>query len=222
MDAVAGEPRAEEPRYLTVGVEGNPHCLELPGCHVTEDLNRHPLPIDEPIAGGLGGLQPQVEAGERLGDVLGGDRPVQHVPHQRRRGCAQIYPAQGHETVKRRSRHAMRIGPVGKVLQLCVPGGDHRTDAEEGAVVEAGDQARQQQFITDSAGLTERLLKFDRLYIVEQGLSKEHRAFAAALYCINLRETYPGADGKTPDPESFDAVAKMAAEYYDTQTRKKG
>ena len=84
------------------------------------------------------------------------------------------------------------------------------------------DQARQQQFITDSAGLTERLLKFDRLYIVEQGLSKEHRAFAAALYCINLRETYPGADGKTPDPESFDAVAKMAAEYYDTQTRKKG
>lgn len=93
-----------------------------------------------------------------------------------------------------------------------LPGAKADTDKQE--------KARQQQFITDSAGLTERLLKFDRMYIVEQGLTKEHRAFAAALYCINLRETYPGADGKSPDPEAFDAIAKMAADYYDSQTKK--
>ena len=83
------------------------------------------------------------------------------------------------------------------------------------------EQAREQQFIREAATLTERLMKFDRLYITESNLSKEHRAFAAALYCINLRETYPGKDGNTPDPEEFDRIAKMAADYYDAHVPRK-
>lgn len=84
--------------------------------------------------------------------------------------------------------------------------------------------ARQAMFIDEAAGITEKLLKFDALLIKEQGLTKQHRAFAAALYCVNLRETYPRDDNKGPDPEAFDAVAKMAADYYDANVppKKKG
>ena len=83
------------------------------------------------------------------------------------------------------------------------------------------DAARQKQFIDEAAAITEQLVLFDRPILRERGLGKEHRAFAAALYCINLRETYPGADEKTPDPEAFDAIAKMAADYYDANDPKK-
>lgn len=74
------------------------------------------------------------------------------------------------------------------------------------------------QFINEAAEITERLVQFDRVLLKERGLTKEHRAFAAALYCINLRESYPGENGK-PDPDAFDAVAKMAAEYYDANSK---
>lgn len=77
------------------------------------------------------------------------------------------------------------------------------------------EEALKLQFINDAASITERLVQFDRILVIEKGLTKEHRAFAAALYCINLRESYPGADGKTPDPVAFDTIAKMAADYYD-------
>ena len=77
------------------------------------------------------------------------------------------------------------------------------------------EEAHKQQFIKEAAAITESLLKFDRMLIVEQGLTKQHRAFAAALYCVNLRETYPGDDEKTPSPKDFDAIAQMASEYYD-------
>lgn len=77
------------------------------------------------------------------------------------------------------------------------------------------EEARQKQFIEEAAGVTAQLMTFDRSLIIDRGLEKEHRAFAAALYCVNLRETYPGADGKTPDPAAFDAIAEMAAKYYD-------
>lgn len=71
-------------------------------------------------------------------------------------------------------------------------------------------QAAQGQAFIDEAGLlTEQLLKFDVLYIKDHGLEKEHRAFAAALYCVNLRETYP--DG----PDAFDKIAEAAVKYYD-------
>lgn len=71
-------------------------------------------------------------------------------------------------------------------------------------------QAMQSQaFIEEAGRLTEQLLRFDVVYIKDYGLEKEHRAFAAALYCVNLRETYP--DG----PEAFDAIAEAAAQYYD-------
>ena len=83
------------------------------------------------------------------------------------------------------------------------------------------EKARKQQFIDEAATLTELLVKFDQPIITERGWSKEHRAFAAALYCINLRETFPGEDEKTPDPEAFDALAKMAADYYDANIPKK-
>jgi hypothetical protein len=81
------------------------------------------------------------------------------------------------------------------------------------------EEARKQQFIKDAGEVTERLVQFDRTLLRERGLTKEHRAFAAALYCVNLRETYPGEDGK-PDPAAFDVIAKMAADYYDANAPK--
>jgi hypothetical protein len=75
--------------------------------------------------------------------------------------------------------------------------------------------ALEQQFILEAAKITDRMLKFDRQLIIEDGLTKEHRAFAGALYYVNLRETYPGSDGKTPDPAAFDAITKKAVDYYD-------
>lgn len=58
-----------------------------------------------------------------------------------------------------------------------------------------------------------RLRQYDRLYLSEFGLSKEVRVFAAALYCISLRETYP--DG----PAAFDKIAAQAADYYDVKKK---
>lgn len=83
------------------------------------------------------------------------------------------------------------------------------------------EEAQARQFIEEAAEITEMLVKFDMPLLKERGLTKQHRAFAAALYCINLRESYPGEDGKTPDPEAFDAIAKMAADYYDANVPKK-
>jgi len=80
--------------------------------------------------------------------------------------------------------------------------------------------ARQQQFIEESAEITELLLRYDMQLLRDKALTKEHRAFAAALYCVNLRETYPGADEKTADPAAFDVIAKMAADYYDANVPK--
>lgn len=80
-----------------------------------------------------------------------------------------------------------------------------------GAKIDVNKQqvAQGQAFIDEAGALTEQLLKFDVLYIKDHSLEKEHRAFAAALYCVNLRETYP--DG----PEAFDKIAEGAAKYYD-------
>ena len=94
-----------------------------------------------------------------------------------------------------------------------LPGGAMNADKQEAA--------RREQFILEAAGVTARLLQFDRVLIVEGGLTKQHRAFAAALYCVNLRETYPDETNKKPDPEAFDAIAKMAADYYDENVPKK-
>lgn len=76
-------------------------------------------------------------------------------------------------------------------------------------------QIDQQVFIDEAGALTESILKFDTALIKEQGLSKEHRVFAAALYCVNLRDTYP--DGT----EAFDAIATAAADYYEKNAPKK-
>lgn len=69
--------------------------------------------------------------------------------------------------------------------------------------------AQARTFIDEAGALTERLVQFDMIYLRDKGLTKEHRAFAAALYCVNLRETYP--DG----PDAFDNIAADAAKYYD-------
>lgn len=60
--------------------------------------------------------------------------------------------------------------------------------------------------------LTERLIQYGTAHCKEQGLSPEELVFAAALYAINLRETFP--PGKT----AFDVIAKRAAGYYDSVT----
>lgn len=58
--------------------------------------------------------------------------------------------------------------------------------------------------------LTERLIQYGIAHCKEQGLSPDELVFAAALYTINLRETFP--HGKAV----FDAIAKKAAEYWDS------
>lgn len=70
-------------------------------------------------------------------------------------------------------------------------------------------QAQAKAFADEAAQLTERILQFDRIYLRERALTKEHRVFAAALYCVSLRESYP--DG----PDAFDAIAADAAAYFD-------
>jgi hypothetical protein len=102
-----------------------------------------------------------------------------------------------------------------------VPDGKGGWVKAEGAVHTgaAADKAKQEAamkaaFIDEAGTLTERIMKFDVIYIKDFGLSKEHRAFAAALYCVNLRETYP--DG----PEAFDAIAAEAGAYYDANVSK--
>lgn len=105
--------------------------------------------------------------------------------------------------------------------KIDVPDGKGGWVKAEG-VVHAGaaaDKAKQEAsmkaaFIDEAGTLTERIMKFDVIYIKDFGLSKEHRAFAAALYCVNLRETYP--DG----PEAFDAIAAEAGAYYDANVSK--
>ncbi|MBA2706809.1 MAG: hypothetical protein H0U59_03275 [Gemmatimonadaceae bacterium] len=84
-------------------------------------------------------------------------------------------------------------------------------DVVDGASADPKKQAtaQSQTFINEAGELTEKLLGFDMVFIKDRGLVKEHRAFAAALYCINLRETYP--DG----PAAFDEIAAAAATYYD-------
>lgn len=75
------------------------------------------------------------------------------------------------------------------------------------------EQARQDAFIEEAGTLTERLMKYDTFHCTEHRLTKEHRAFAAALYCINLRETYPGG------PEEFDQLAEDALKYWQANTK---
>jgi len=112
-------------------------------------------------------------------------------------------------------------GPV--IRKTKIPDGKGGWTEIEGEVLSgaaAADKKKQEeafkkQFIDEAADITTLLAKFDYPLIKERGLTKQHRAFAAALFCINLRETYPSDDGKTLDPEAFDAIAKMAAEYYD-------
>ena len=115
-------------------------------------------------------------------------------------------------TVTRKTKIPDGHGGWTEIEGEVLPGSEANTKKQE--------EARQQQFINEAASITERLLQFDRILIMEKGLAKEHRAFAAALYCVNLRETYPGSDGKTPDPTAFDAIAKMAADYYDSEAPK--
>lgn len=77
------------------------------------------------------------------------------------------------------------------------------------------EEALKNQFYAEAGELTERLLQFDDMYLRDKGLTKEHRVFAASLYCVNLREGYP--DG----PAAFDAIASAAAAYYDANDPKK-
>lgn len=81
--------------------------------------------------------------------------------------------------------------------------------------------AAQQKLLTEQAAkdsiersglLTERLIQYGTAHCKEQGLSPEELVFAAALYTVNLRESFP--PGKT----AFDAIAKRAAEYYDANS----
>lgn len=57
--------------------------------------------------------------------------------------------------------------------------------------------------------LSERLIQYAVAYCKEENLSPEELVFAAALFTVNLRETFP------PGKVVFDSVAARAAQYYD-------
>lgn len=65
------------------------------------------------------------------------------------------------------------------------------------------------EHIKHAEQIATRLAQYDRLYMTDYGLPKEVRVFAAALYCISLRESYP--DGVV----AFDKLAAEAAAYFD-------
>lgn len=105
--------------------------------------------------------------------------------------------------------------------QIKVPDGRGGWTETTGTVHDGGSANKDKQavamnktFIEEAGTLTEKIMQFDKIYLTDLGLTKEHRAFAAALYCINLRETYP--DG----PEAFDQVAAAANTYYDENAPK--
>lgn len=64
--------------------------------------------------------------------------------------------------------------------------------------------------LKDIGDLVEKFWQYGRVFQQERNLSNEDIAFAVALLCCNVRETFPG--GK----EKFDQVAADAADYYDT------
>ena len=62
--------------------------------------------------------------------------------------------------------------------------------------------------------IARRLQQYDTVYLRDFSLPKQVRVFAAALYCVALRETYPG--GKS----EFDRLASEAAKHYDAVHRR--
>lgn len=84
-------------------------------------------------------------------------------------------------------------------------------DVHEGKGVDKTKQsaAQAQAFIDEAGALVEKLTQYHVMYAKDHGLTKEHVAWAAALYCVNLRESYP--DG----PEAFDTLSAAASKYYD-------
>ena len=84
-------------------------------------------------------------------------------------------------------------------------------EATEGRAVngERQEAALRQQFYREAGALTETFWKVGRLGKQEANLTDEQVAFAVALLCVNVRETFP--NGK----ERFDAIAAEAAAYYD-------
>jgi hypothetical protein len=111
---------------------------------------------------------------------------------------------------------------MAETKKVTIPDGNGGWKEIEGEV-HAGsaiDQKKQQealaaQFYSDAGGLTERLHKFSQLHCTENGLTKEHLVFAAALFTINLRESYP--EGK----EAFDTLSESAWDYYEKNKPKR-
>lgn len=105
-------------------------------------------------------------------------------------------------------------------------GGFKEIEAEsfKGGKVKADKQAKaiEQSWYDDACKLTDDVLKFAQLRARELNLTKEQFAFAGNLVLINMRETYPGKNPKTIDPESFDELGKLAWEYWDDANKPKG
>ena len=107
-------------------------------------------------------------------------------------------------------------------VMVSVPDGKGGWTQVEGEKVggRVADEKKQQkaledQFYVDCEGLIGWLWKQGRLYQQENGLKDEHVAFAVALLCVNVRETFP--KGKA----EFDKISASAADYFDSATQKK-
>jgi len=83
------------------------------------------------------------------------------------------------------------------------------TVAQQNEQAKRLEQKTVQDSIERSGRLTERLTQYAMSYCKEQNFTPQELVFAAALYVVNLRETYP--DGKP----AFDDIAAKAAEYFD-------
>jgi hypothetical protein len=111
---------------------------------------------------------------------------------------------------------------VSDKVMVSVPDGNGGWSQMEGEKVDGrkADEVKQQkaleeQFYLDCEGMIGWFWKQGRLYQQENGLKEEHVAFALALLCINVRETYP--KGKA----EFDKISASAADYFDAAAKKK-
>ena len=76
-------------------------------------------------------------------------------------------------------------------------------------------KALREEFYAGAGGLTEQFWKYGRLHAQESNLSDDQIAFAIALLCVNVRETFPAGTAK------FDALSAEAETYFE-RVRERG
>jgi hypothetical protein len=90
--------------------------------------------------------------------------------------------------------------------------GPHSADTAKRSEAE---QAIFMKAVTDHMN---RVIQVEQQFAKDMGLTREQRGAAAALYAINIRNTYPSANGK-PAPTEFDTLAAAMQDIYDAEVK---